>query len=211
MNLESRDNSQSLLTTIFTLSTLAVGFMTYLYNRISHTVEDQYESIHANRDAIQELHENVNDMFLRMEEMPTKETEFENTIQEDMYQAWIGTKQVNSFDVWICMLRKKLDTYKQNKEWMNWEPSNDASVTVRDYYMDTFDSDFKWQISEENGVSTANLSETMVNGWRSVIRIHIKISHPSDEKVSMEQYANIVHDLKQYGDIQWERQLVRTG
>lgn len=214
---DSRD-SQTMISTLFTMSALGVGLMTFLYNRIQTMIHEVKEDIRATQDGLHDLNENVNDMYLRIEALPTKEElgessqmSLENEVEEKKYQAWIGTSNFDNMSLWVCIVRNKLSIPRENTEWMEWDGTKDASVIVRDYYFDTFESE-DWKVTEENGVASASTYETMIDGWSNVIRVYMRVSFTdSAEAKPIEAYKMVLSKIREEGEVDWRRELTLSA
>jgi hypothetical protein len=137
------------------------------------------------------------------------------SIEEGKYQAWKG-EVPNELDVLI--VREKLGTHKSNQTWQNWNGKDDASVTVRDFYVSGGGT---WSFKKNELGTSGILSEKMINGWSSVVRVEISIYTPRVFNIPAEQNIHLTLSnlfggylglsTKKEGAIQWQRILVDSN
>ena len=200
---------------LFTLGTFAVGLVSYLYLRSVSMVNEVKVDNNTIYDTVNTINENVNNMFIRTETMATKEElakkadiNPDDAIEEGKYQAWIGKAESEEATIQFTIIRDKIGSYKSNKEWIAWTGEKNASVVVRDFYVSTFESDYDWILDFDN--DTARLTETMVNGWRSTIRIDVEIKYKNGVKSKDEstEYLKKHHSANSFT---WVRALVNSS
>jgi len=96
-------------------------------------------------------------------------------VEPDTYQAWKGLYEKGDFQLSIVIWRQKLSTVAKNQQWLDWDGEADASCTVRDFYLGNGSPDFTWTVRQTDELGfNATVSETMVNGWDSVIKTLIE-------------------------------------
>ncbi len=122
-------------------------------------------------------------------------------IEEKKYQGWKGVYHENYRKVEITIWRVKLSTVKKNQEWLSWDNQPNASTIVRDFYLGNSNPDFKWEITETEAMLQGKISETLVNGWDSIIKIEVTMTAPSKE--SLLELARQTDSSEIYTQIVW--------
>lgn len=224
------------------LSLLVLGYLYYGINAEVKKVTLQLEDQKAELD---DALNNVDELLLKsansaetveVEHLSSKvdgilEEMDRESIEEGKYQAWKGEGKVTvnyeglpmykgetEVTVNILIVREKLGTHKSNQCWVNWNGKNDGSVTVRDFYVN---GGGLWSFNNTNPGTTGTLSENMINGWSSVIRVEISINTPRVFNIPAEQNihttlstlfgAYLGLSTKKEGAIQWQRALVDSN
>lgn len=194
---------------IFTVGVFSVGLMSYLYLRSLNVMSEMKRDIQVLTDSLHEVHENTNNMFLRVEDLEERDEKGSqgslNDIEEGRHQAWVGRYEdvESSSKIDIRIIREKYGTFASNKDWLSWSGESNASTIVRDYYLDSFDSDYDWSISDTTGV----LKETLVNGWNSVIHVRIEIQS-SKKDITREALTQVFQRCKKTSLYTWTPELV---
>lgn len=141
-------------------------------------IDDLYILMDDQHRLQEEEHEHVNDLFVKTESLATKVEVYakrdydpDDEIQEGVYQAWNGFSTSEDFTLVIQMWREKDTSYNANKKWMDLSGVEDASCIVRDFYLGNGSAEFQWVAKGEG----YDVSETMVNGWGSVVRLQITL------------------------------------
>ena len=104
-------------------------------------------------------------------------------IEEDMYQGWSGRYYVDDLKITITLWREKLSTIKKNQEWKAWDGKRDGSCVVRDFYLGNSNPDFQWKTITLGGIYSGLATETMVNGWDSVVKLEILACGSTKESI----------------------------
>ena len=178
-------------------------------NEIQTKVQDTESMLEAQADTIHELDQRIREK---------KDYDDSEEIQEGKYQAWKGFYHENYRKCEIKIWREKLSSLKKNQEWTAWTGEKDSSITVRDFYLGNLHPEFQWTLDEGDTYFIANVSDTFVNTWDSVIKIVICQTFGSKEDVlqfTEQEYYNgnltLNLALKKYieiGSIQWSRVLI---
>ena len=123
----------------------------------------------------------------------------DDEIEEEQYQAWEGEyERYSSYQELlirfkIIIYKEKLSTKKKNLEWIHRENKDDASVTVRDFYLGNYNPQFDWEYVSRNCYGDEFLEITthdkFIDGWDSVIRLYIeaKVSVPTVDSDNEEE------------------------
>lgn len=203
---------------LFTMAVMSVGFVSYLYLRANAALQQVNSERQTFTDSLTELNENINNVYLRLEDMPSREDvdekmnlNTENEIDHHHHQSWRGTyeEEITQSNIIMEIVLAKLKTYRSNNEWVEEKYTpKDPSITVRDYYIQTFDSDYRWKITRGDS-TTAYLYETMVNDWRSVIHVKILINTRNTDSTLNNEYFTEMFKRCQNPDMYtWRRTLV---
>lgn len=151
----------------------------YIYNLIKKS--DELEKIVSETAAIQAAHVSVfeeHDQRIREK----KDYDESDEIEEDAYQGWSGRyNYMNDLKITITLWREKLSTIKKNQEWKAWDGERDGSCIVRDFYLGNSNPDFQWKAVIFEAIYSGLATETMVNGWDSVVKLEILVCGPSRE------------------------------
>ncbi len=214
-DLPSRDMPETaplLWSTLLSFGIIGWGlYDLYLKSKSSDTrVEEIEEHLHSveTTQALQTVTLDEIDQRIR-EKKDYDDTE---EIQEDTYQAWKGLYEKGDLQLSLVIWREKVSTVAKNQEWMEWDGEPDASCTVRDFYLGNGSPDFTWTVrqTDELGVN-ATVSETMINGWDSVIKMSIHFHCPSlDTLMSVQSEAwnaSLKHAMST-NEIVWSRALL---
>lgn len=127
-------------------------------------------------------------------------------------QAWQGLWTEDDFTLSITIWRQKDSTVRKNEEWMEWNGEEDASCTVRDFYLGNSTPDFLWSVEESETEAVGRVSETLINGWDSVIQVRIRSVGPS--KTTIEEKFGSFNGLLKHAiaskSIEWSRQILHS-
>ncbi len=214
-----KDALTSLTLSFFIGSCTAAWYIYYLYNKVQ-----------SNDTKLGKID---TDVYVLQEEQSVQRTTLEDhdhrirekkdydeceEVEEKTYQAWNGSFKGSAFSLNILIWREKYSTMKKNIEWKNWNGEKDGASVVRDFYLGNSNPDFPWTIQDNLGiVFKANVSETVINGWDSVVRIEIKVTAHKDNVLEYIQAKTFDKDasmnqlLKNVIDndeIQWSRILI---
>lgn len=148
------------------------------------------------------LQEKVASVELRLQETKSVQEEQEDTleecngricekkdydesdeVQEGYVQAWQGKFGEWPLTLEISISRSKESTIKKNQEWEAWDKqTTDASCTVRDFYLGNSNPEFHWEVdSGMIDLYRLVVSDTLINGWDSVINVSMTLSMESKE------------------------------
>lgn len=224
------------------LSLLVLG---YLYYGINAEVKKVNLELEDQKAELDDALKNVDELLLKsansaetveVEHLSSKvdgilEEMDRESIEEGKYQAWKGEgkatlnyealpmyKGNTDVTVNILIVREKFGTHKSNQTWQNWNGKDDGSVTVRDFYVAGGGT---WSFKKNEHGTSGTLSEKMINGWSSVIRVEISIDTPRVFNIPAEQNIHLTLSnlfsgylglsTKKDGAIQWQRVLVDSN
>lgn len=124
---------------------------------------------------VQEVYtESLEELDIRLREK--KDYDDSEEVEEGKYQAWKGVYSSEAVEYSVVIAREKESTVKKNQEWAAWSGQQDGSCTVRDFYLGNAHPEFSWDIeSTTDLVQKASVSDTLINGWDSVIKITMSI------------------------------------
>lgn len=211
----SRDLSPlSTLTLSLFTTTCVVGWYLYylvkktdiLEGRLQATIEKTHEVMD-----VQDVHtESLHEYSHRLREK--KDYDEEEEIQEGKNQAWKGVCEQDSVTTEILISREKNSTFKKNQEWLAWDGERDAACIVRDFYLGNSDPSFSWILHPTSSSFSAQMLDTMVNGWDSVIKIKIQITSEKEQPkfVGSDSMNAYLKSLLVTNAIQWSRILLST-
>lgn len=166
---------------------------------------------------VQEVYtESLEELDIRLREK--KDYDDSEEVEEGKYQAWKGVYSSEAVEYSVVIAREKESTVKKNQEWAAWSGQQDGSCTVRDFYLGNAHPEFSWDIeSTTDLVQKASVSDTLINGWDSVIKITMSIVTTEENLLqftSSEYYngrATFNAALKKLVDgnhIEWSRVLI---
>ena len=211
----SRDLSPlSTLTLSLFTTTCVVGW--YLYSLVKKTevlegrLQATIEKTHEVMD-VQDVHtESLHEYSHRLREK--KDYDETEEIQEGKNQAWKGVCEQESVTTEILIWREKNSTLKKNQEWLAWDGERDAACIVRDFYLGNSDPSFSWILNPTPPSFSAQMLDTMVNGWDSVIKIKIQITSEKEQPkfVGSDSMNAYLKSLLIDNAIQWSRILLST-
>jgi len=167
-------SSSSLLSTTLFLSFLAVGYCFY--------------SLKTKVDTLDHTKQDIDE---------------EETLEEDMYQAWSGAFADGENSLLVTIVRQKVSTKKANSVWVDWNGDEDASVITRNFYLGNSDPSFSWTLQKRETDMEATVKETMTDGWNSVIQLKI-VAYVKESETDMNLYFK---KLLQEGRIEWQKTL----
>jgi hypothetical protein len=181
-------------------------FGAFFAQRMQAKVDDLEMLLLDTHRTQEQEHEHVNDLFVKTESLATKvelnakkEYDPDEELEEGVYQAWYGFSQIDDAIVLIQLWREKEGTYKANKKWMDASGVEDASCIVRDFYLGNGSPEFQWGLREDQ----AAVSETMVNGWSSVVRLEIRC-----KGVPVDQCNQYLKSVLQKKLLHWSRSTI---
>lgn len=200
---------------LFTLGTAGVGFVSYLYLKALGVIQEMREMTRSCLEATNEINENVNDLYLRVDELSDERHESDGDGEEkpagDHYQAWLGDYSEEGMSANIIITRMNKQSNESNKKWVQWNGERDAATIARDYYFETFESN-DWKITQTTDGYHVSTYETTVDGWNDVIRMWVSIIYdgrtntPTIEEVNQDFQA-----LQQSEEVQWRREWVLSA
>jgi hypothetical protein len=167
-------SSSSLLSTTLFLSFLAVGYCFY--------------SLKTKVDTLDHTKQDIDE---------------EETLEEDMYQAWSGAFADGENSLLVTIVRQKVSTKKANSVWVDWNGDEDASVITRNFYLGNSDPSFSWTLQKRETDMEATVKETMTDGWNSVIQLKI-VAYVKESETDMNLYFK---KLLQESRIEWQKTL----
>lgn len=173
---QASDSSNTLLSTTLFLSFAVVGYSLYY---IKKKVEDLVTT--------------------------KKDLDEEEELEENVCQSWTGTFADGDDSLFITILREKYTSKKKNKEWIDWDESNDPSVVSRNFYLGNSDPSFDWIVTKRDTDTQATVRDTMTDGWNSLVHLKLK-AFVKDEKTSEEMNA-FLKKLIQEDKIEWSKTL----
>lgn len=193
---------------LFTVGIFTVGLASYLYLRALSTITSVRFELNNCIGSLNELNENMNALYLRAESFVTKEDlgDVNNSsegMDEEHYQGWEGVAEKDDVDVRVHVIHEQYYTSAKNIDWVTNEDEDNSSVTVRDYYVSSFGSDYDWSFSG----NTAILSERMVSGWTSVIRVVFQVTF-KDGVRDENKYTELIQKMLDPSLYTWRRLLV---
>lgn len=173
----SSSSSAPVAFTFFLSSCITGWYIYYLYTksevtekRLTATVEKVKEIL----DVQDVQSESIDEFNTRVCEK--KDYDDSEEIEECKYQAWKGAYTSDLLQLTVVITREKESTFKKNQEWTAWDGSNDGSSTVRDFYLGNSHPDFSWDIRSNEGLMyEASVSDTLINGWDSVIKLSLTL------------------------------------
>lgn len=155
----------------------------YLYDlyKKSKEIESSVKELEHEVCEVETLQQTHSDILQEHEQRIREKKNYDESeeIEEGKVQAWKGEEENNLCTIQIW--REKISTYKKNQEWLSWQECEDASTTVRDFYLGNSNPDFQWSNMNSQTFVSGYVSETMVNGWDSIIKCKIMITFPSEE------------------------------
>ena len=194
------------VTGILGFGCLALGYVGYQMLASMKRVDVCEEVQDELERQMDELHENVNTMFLKTERLETaQQAQKKDVIEDKVYQVWNGDVDTEDVTITIRITREKNSTAADNEKWCEWAGEQDASVIVRDFYLGNID----FSLFHVEGAE-ATLQETMVNGWTSVIHVFVKITKKQTTEIQLNKesfYAVLQHCIREK-KIQWIRTLL---
>lgn len=128
----------------------------------------------------------------------------EDILEDNVYQCWSGIYADGDDSLSITLVRKKISTKKNNEKWIDWDGSPDASVISRDYYLGNQSPSFVWTVRERENDVEFEATESMIDGWNSVIQVKL-IAFISSEMSSMNDF---IKNLMNQNRIEWDKTLM---
>lgn len=169
-----QQSSNGLLSTTLFLSFVGVGYCLYMLKKKVDTLDTTKQDIDEN-----------------------------DTLEEDMYQAWSGAFADGDNSLLVTIVRQKVCTKKANSVWVDWDGEDDASVVTRNFYLGNSDPSFSWTLKEREDDTQGIVKETMTDGWNSIIQVIIT-AFVKNKEVDMNSYfKQLLEDNK----IEWQKTL----
>lgn len=205
----------STLTLSLFTTTCVVGW--YLYHLVKKTdvlegrLQATIEKTHEVMD-VQDVHtESLHEYTHRLREK--KDYDESEEVQSGMNQAWKGVCKQESLQTEILIWREKESTLKKNQEWLAWDGERDAACIVRDFYLGNSDPSFSWIVPSAESTFEAQMLDTMVNGWDSVIKIKICISSSTEQPTlkGSDRLNTYLKGLIEGKHIEWSRILLSSS
>lgn len=136
-----------------------------------------------------------------------QDIDVKNTLQEDIYQGWTGTYADGENSLLLYIIRQKTTSKRKNDTWIEWDGSEDTSVTSRNFYLGNLDPSFSWSFEKRESDIQASVQDTLMDGWNSVVHMKfdafIKEEEDTDEKMNLFFKQLIVNNR-----IEWEKILL---
>lgn len=178
----------------------------------------QQEEKSTDIETIQDSHDQtLQEHEIRLREK--KDYDESEEIDEGRYQAWKGESSLANVHMFIKIVREKSSTLRKNQEWMNTTTTEGGSCVVRDFYLGNSHPEFHWDVVSGETSFQASVSETMVNGWDSVVilSIHLMTDTISDLSSYLKKETDDVQVLCNaylkkmidYKLIDWSRVLIQ--
>lgn len=187
---EAMSPSYSLIpiTFSFVTSTCIAGwYLYYLYNKSEVNEKRLDATVEKVRDIldIQDLQSEALDEF-NTRVCEKKDYDDSEEIDEGKYQSWKGTYASETIELTVAITREKESTIKKNQEWTSWNSTPDGSCTVRDFYLGNSHPDFSWDVQvDTDTMYEASVSDTLINGWDSVIKVTIQMKTTRENLLSL--------------------------
>ncbi len=153
-------------------------------DELEHLLHDVTSIQEAHADTIQEYDQRIREK---------KDYDASEEIQEGKHQAWRGIYHSMYRKIEITIWRQKYSTVQKNQDWTAWDSTDNASTVVRDFYLGNSQPDFQWTVVATENFLSGTVSETLVNGWDSIIKIQITMTMPSKESLlefTTQEYYN---------------------
>jgi hypothetical protein len=136
-----------------------------------------------------------------------EDLEEESSIDDQHYQAWIGTYEEDDTTLSITILRKDLMSVRDNAIWSQWDRTSDASVYSRNQYL--LGTGLEWgfysdSLLEKNGA----VFEGTYPDWRGMIDISGSLMLPAKGTFCMSDARSKFKRLIENNSIEWSRCLV---
>lgn len=202
------------------ISSFVAGFYIYDLFKKSKVTEGrlgELEHVLHETATVQESHSDI----LQEHDQRIREKQDYNEgeeVQHGKYQAWQGIYTGDHIDFRVEIVREKESTVQKNASWIYWDRSDDGSCTVRDFYLGNSHPDFSWEIqSGSDNIMSASVSDTLINGWDSLVKIKMILVASEDRLVNFTGSESFVGNstlnvaLKKMVDdkkIQWNRILL---
>ena len=178
-DIESKDMAPySILTSLFILGA-SIGGM-YIYTLLKKTEEIEWTMYNVSSN------EEVQDAILKEHDQRIREkNDYDETdeLEEDVYQGWSGKYYVDNLKITITLWREKVSTVKKNQEWRAWTGEKNGSCVVRDFYLGNSNPDFQWKTMTVGDIYSGLVTETMINGWDSLVKLEILVYGPAKEEI----------------------------
>jgi len=204
----SRD-MQPTTTLAFTLffSSCVAGFYFYDLLKKSKATDDRLQELEHVVHESASLQESQSDILEEHEHRIREKVDYDESseIEEGKYQCWKGICYTSGITLQIKIWREKSSTLRKNQEWVNWNGEPNGSCIVRDFYLGNSNPDFSWSIHDN---STAEVSDTLINGWDSVCKIYILIK--KDGIQEQLDYNKFLKKCIEEKSIAWSRILIEA-
>lgn len=220
LDIEMSTSASLALAFLFSATLTGIYFydMNSKFRKLEKKVND-IEYVSQETSAIQEAH---TDTLQEHNERIREKKDYDETeeVEDGKYQAWSGFILDSNLNLTVRIWREKESTVKKNQDWTNWDRTVDGSCIVRDFYLGNGNPDFSWILrsaSETSDTVSAEMRDTLINGWDSVCKIEILLLGKKDyiltfvEKQTFEgsETCNLI--LKKAvakEQIQWSRVLI---
>lgn len=135
-----------------------------------------------------------------------KDIDEEDSVEPDVYQSWSGTYADGEDSLIITIVREKIHPKKKNIAWMDWDGTTDSSVISRNFYLGNSDPSFIWSLEKRDFDTKAWVSETMIDGWESVVRM--KLTAFMRDEISSERMNVYLKSWIENEKIDWQKTLL---
>ena len=144
---------------------------------------------------------------LRVLEQTKQNIDTGNETECSFYQAWSGAFADGENSLIITLVKKKFCSKRENDTWIDWDGSEDASVVSRNFYLGNLNPSFDWKIEPRDNDVKVSVSETMIDGWDSIIQMKlmgfVTSSYDSSEKLNSYLQKLIVENK-----IEWQKTIL---
>ena len=143
---------------------------------------------------------------LSLVQQTKQDKDTENEI-ESVYQAWSGAFADGENSLIITLIRKGFCLKRENNTWIDWDGSEDASVVSRNFYLGNQNPSFDWKIEPRDNDVKATVSETMIDGWDSIIQMKLT-AFVNNSYTSSEQLNSYLQELIVENKIEWQKTII---
>jgi hypothetical protein len=217
----SRDMHPSSTLTLTVLCATVVGGL-YLYDLIkkSKTYDENLGALGQTVRDMTTLYEAHTDTLDEHDERIREKKDYDDSeeIEEGKHQTWRGAYMGDTVQVNLIIWRVKESSIKKNQDWISWNGVRDSSCIVRDFYLGNSNPDFSWSLETTTGaVYKATVTDTMINGWDSIIKLELTIVSTKENALDFTQttsfndsdtFNSILKKVVDQNLIQWSRGLV---
>lgn len=217
----SRDMHPSTTLTLTFLCATVVGGL-YLYDlfKKSNRSDEHLIGLEQVVQEVVEMNERHSDTLDEHDERIREKKDYDESeeIEEGKHQAWRGAYMGDTVQVNVTICRVKESSIKKNQDWISWNGNNDSSCIVRDFYLGNLNPEFSWSLETTTGaVYKATVTDTMINGWDSIIKLELTIVSTKENALDFTQttsfkdsdtFNSILKKLVDKNLLQWSRGLI---
>ena len=128
-------------------------------------------------------------------------------IEEGIYQAWSGAFADGENSLIVTLVRKSLHSKRENDTWIDWDGSEDSSVVSRNFYLGNTNPSFDWTIEPRDLDVKATFSETMIDGWDSIIQMKLT-AFVNNSFASSAELNSYLQKLIVENKIEWQKTVI---